>query len=109
MERDFWILLVEDDEPVSLIEGDDAGWAGVRPLLRTSVFETGESVLPVFTSKAKALAFAPHAEEAAVPVRLTQEEIRQRVFDGDYQGHCVVDPAPDSPGREITVNDLHIV
>jgi hypothetical protein len=105
MERAFWILLVGRDDP-------RAPEAGGRPFFEMSLSHAYESLLPVFSSEEKALAFAQHigeqhAGEVPTPIRLTQKEIQERAFRGDPHGHCVVDPTPDHPGREITVSDLH--
>jgi hypothetical protein len=107
MERAFWILLVERDEPRS----PEA--AGFLPFFEMSLVHSDVSVLPVFSSEEKALAFAQHVGEQhagrmPTPIRLSQREIQKRAFRGNPQGHCVVDPTPDHPGREVTVNDLHI-
>jgi hypothetical protein len=107
MERDLWILLVERD---------DAGspeTAGFVPFFEMSLVHSDESVLPVFSSEEKASAFARHVGEqhagrVPTPIRLSQREIQERVFRGNPQGHCLVDPTPDHPGREATIEDLPI-
>ena len=106
MERGFWILLVERGDPRS---PDTAGFV---PFFEMSLVHSGESVLPVFSSEEKALAFAQrvgeqHAGRVPTPIRLSQREIQERAFRGNPQGHCVLDPTPDRPGREVTVSDLH--
>jgi hypothetical protein len=108
MERGFWILLVERGDPRS----PEA--AGFVPFFEMSLMHSEESLLPVFSSEEKALAFAKHVGEqhaGRVPtaIRLSQTEIQERAFRGNPQGRCVVDPTPDHPGREVTVNDLHTV
>jgi hypothetical protein len=108
MEWDFWLLSVEQRaEPRSAEAEAD------HPFFEMSAVHAYESVLPVFSSEEKALAFAQHVGEqhgGNVPtqIRLSQREIQERVFKGNPQGHCVIDPTPDHPGREVTVNDLHI-
>jgi hypothetical protein len=107
MERNFWILLVERDDPRR-----SPGAAGFLPFFEMSLVHSDESVLPVFSSEEKALAFAQHVGEqhagkVPTPIRLSQREIQERAFRGNPRGHCVVDPTPDHPGREVTVNDLH--
>jgi hypothetical protein len=117
MERDFWILLVREQTPApeeqypfeGIVRGGPPLWSGVQPLLRESLSVGGERVLPVFTSEAKALAFAHHSREIAVPLRLSPEAIQKRVFGGSETGHCVVDPTPGDPGKAITVNGLYDV
>jgi hypothetical protein len=117
MERDFWILLTEDDAEDWLTDAmidspeteDFPAWPGLRPLWRESLYVSGEPALPVFSSEANAEAFAQHAaEERTVALRLTQEEIQDRVFKGRASGHCTVDPTADDPGEEISVNGLHL-
>jgi hypothetical protein len=107
MERNVWILLVERDDSRS----PEA--ASFLPYFEMSWAHSDESVLPVFSSEEKALAFAQHVGEqhagkVPTPIRLSQSEIQERAFRGNPQGHCVVDPTPDHPGREVTVSDLHI-
>ena len=107
MERDYWILLVERDDPSS----PEA--AGFVPFFEMSLVHSDESALPVFSSEEKALAFAQHVGEqhagrVPTPIRLSQREIQERVFRGDPQGHCTVDPTPDHPGREVTIKNLPI-
>ncbi len=104
MERDFWILIVEQRA-----EPTEAEAEAEHPFFEMSHLHAYESVLPVFSSQEKALAFAQHAGKIPTPIRLSQREIQERAFRGNPQGHCVVDPTPDHPGREVTVNDLHIV
>jgi hypothetical protein len=71
-----------------------------------------ESALPVFSSEEKAMVFSRdvgeqhHTGEVPPPARLTQRQIQGRVFGGDPREDCVVDPAPDHPGREVAVGDL---
>jgi hypothetical protein len=71
-----------------------------------------ESALPVFSSEEKAMVFSRdvgeqhHAREVPTPARLTQRQIQGRVFGGVPREDCVVDPAPDHPGREVAVGDL---
>jgi hypothetical protein len=107
MERDFWILLVERDDPRS------SAASGFVPFFEMSLVHSNESVLPVFSSEEKALAFAQHVGEqhagrVPAPIRLSQREIQQRAFRGNPQGHCVLDPTPEHPGREVTIKDLPI-
>jgi hypothetical protein len=109
MERDFWILIVEQRA-----EPTEAEAEAEHPFFEMSHLHAYESVLPVFSSQEKALAFAQHVGEQhagkiPTPIRLSQREIQERAFRGNPQGHCVVDPTPDHPGGEVTVNDLHIV
>ena len=108
MERAFWILLVERDDPRS----PEA--ARFVPFFEMSLMHSEESLLPVFSSEEKALAFArqigeQHAGRVPTPIRLSQREIQERAFRGNPQGHCVLDPTPDHPGREAAVNDLDTV
>jgi hypothetical protein len=107
MERAFWILLVERDDPRS----PEA--AGFAPFFEMSLVHSDESALPVFSSEEKALAFAKHVGEqhagrVPTPIRLSQSEIQERAFRGNPQGHCLVDPTPDHPGREVTIKNLPI-
>ena len=107
MERDFWTLIVKERA-----ESRAAEAKAEYPYFEMSRVHAYESVLPVFSSEEKALSFAQHVAEqhagkAPTPIRLTQKEIQERAFRDDPHGHCVVDPTPDHPGREITVGDLH--
>ena len=109
MERNFWILIVEQRA-----EPTEAEAEAEHPFFEMSHLHAYESVLTVFSSEEKALAFAQHVGEQhagkiPTPIRLSQREIQERAFRGNPQGHCVVDPTPDHPGGEVTVNDLHIV
>ena len=108
MERDFWTLIVEQRAEPRPAEAE----AEHPFFFEMSHLHAYESVLPVFSSEEKALSFAQHVAEqhagkAPTPIRLTQKEIQERAFRGNSHGHCVVDPTPDHPGREITVGDLH--
>jgi hypothetical protein len=108
MERDFWTLIAEQRA-----EPRPAEAAVEHPYFEMSHEHAYESVLPVFSSEEKALAFAQHIGEqhggqVPTPIRHSQWEIQERAFRGNPQGHCVIDPTPDHPGREITVSDLHI-
>jgi hypothetical protein len=107
MERDFWILIVEQGAEPRPAEAE-----AEHPFYEMSHLHAYESVMPVFSSEKKALSFAQHvakqhAGKVPTPIRLTQREIQERAFRGDPHGHCVVDPTPGHPGREITVGDLH--
>jgi hypothetical protein len=107
MERDFWTLVVEQHAEPRPAEAE-----AEHPFFEMSHLHAYESVLPLFSSEEKALSFAQHVAEqhggkAPTPIRLTRKEIQERAFRGDPHGHCVVDPTPDHPGREITVGDLH--
>jgi hypothetical protein len=117
MERDFWILLTEDDAQDWLTDAmidnpeaeDFPAWPGIRPLWRESLYVSDEPLLPVFTAEAKAHAFAQHvAKEHIMALRVTQSEIHERVFKGRASGHCTVDPTLDDLGAEISVNGLHL-
>jgi hypothetical protein len=107
MEQDFWILIVEQQaEP----RPDEAEVE--HPFYEMSHLHAYESVLPVFSSEEKALSFAQHVAEqhagkAPTPIKLTQKGIQEQAFRGDPHGHCVVDPTPDRPGREVAAGDLH--
>ena len=107
MERDFWILIVEQRAEPSPAEAE-----AEHPFFEMSDLHAYESVLPVFSSEEKALAFAQHVGEqhggrVPTPIRLSQREIQERALRGNPQGHCVIDPTPDHHGREVAVNELN--
>ena len=108
MERDFWLLIVEQRA-----ESRPTNAEAAHPFFEMSAMHAYEAVLPVFSSEEKAVAFAQHVGEqhggqVPTPIRLSQGEIQERAFGGNPQGRCVIDPSPDYPGREGTINDLHI-
>ena len=108
MERDFWTLIVEQSAEPRPAEAE-----AEHPYFEMSHLHAYESVLPVFSSEEKAIAFAQHigeqhAGKVPTPIRLSQREIQERAFRGNPQGQCVVDPTPDHPAREVTVEDLPI-
>jgi hypothetical protein len=107
MEQDFWILIVEQQAEARPDEAEVE-----HPFYEMSHLHAYESVLPVFSSEEKALSFAQHVAEqhagkAPTPIKLTQKGIQEQAFRGDPHGHCVVDPTPDRPGREVAAGDLH--
>jgi hypothetical protein len=108
MERDFWTLIFEQRAEPRPAEAE-----AQHIYFQMSDLHAYESVLAVFSSEEKALAFAQHVGEqhggeVPTPIRLSQREIQERAFRGNPQGRCVIDPTPDHAGREVTVNDLHI-
>ncbi len=107
MEREFWILNVEQRAEPRGAEAE-----AEHPFFEMSDLHAFESVLPVFSSEEKALAFARHVGKhhggkVPTPIRLSQREIQERAFQGNPQGHCVIDPTPDHHGREVAVNELN--
>jgi hypothetical protein len=108
MERDFWTLIVEERDE---LRADET--RALHPFFEMSQMHAYMSVLPVFSSEAKAFSFARHVAEqhsgkAPTPIKLTPKEIQERAFRGDPHGRCVVDPpTPNHPGRETTVGELH--
>ncbi len=116
-ERDFWVMLFADPraEPPEAAPGEGPPFRIELRLLSIKPFDD-EPVLAVFSTEEKALRFGRHSEDQEdedwrvfAPVRLTQEQIRERIFKGNPYGMCAVDPAAGRAGKVVGVSGLHLV
>ncbi len=117
-ERDFWVVLLiaSDTERAEETSGGGSPLdVNLRLLSWEGGFEANQG-LAVFTTEDRALAYGWHVEDQEVgnwrilkPLRLTQAQIRELIFEGDPHGVCAVDPSLDGEGLVIGVNGLHLV
>lgn len=117
-ERDFWVMLLTAPNAERPKEAPGEGVPfkiNLQLLSREARFEDDRE-LAVFTTEEQALAYGWHVEDQAggdwrmfSPVRLTQAQIRELVFEGNPHGICAVDPISDGESLVIGVNGLHLV
>ncbi len=117
-ERNLWIVLLTERDAKRPEDAPGEGLpfkVNLQLLSLETRFESDQQLV-VFTTEEKALAYGRHLEDQAgtdwqmfAPVRLTQAQIRELIFEGDPHGICAVDPIPDGEGLVIGVNGLHLV
>ncbi len=117
-DRNFWIMLLtaRNTKRLEATPGEGPPFIVNLQLLSLDAEFESEQQLAVFTTEEKALAYGWHVEDQTdrdwqmfAPVRLTQAQIRELIFEGNPHGVCAVDPIPDGESFVIGVNGLHLV